>query len=72
MLFQVMQARTLDACHRIAAGEPITGWTLHGPLDGVDLAVAAEASQRYAQWACTSEETRGVMWADPDEDWIAA
>jgi hypothetical protein len=67
-----MQARTLGAVHRIRAEEPIIGWILHGPLNDVDLAVAVEAMQRFTQWACTSEETHGVLWADPDEDWIAA
>ena len=71
MLFQVMQARTLDAVHRIAAGEPIFAWSLHGPVEEFDDDVYGEASQRFAQWACTSEETRGILWADPD-DWIDA
>lgn len=74
LLYRLMKARTLDAIHRIRAGEPIIAWALLGPDDGtvtMDRAAAAEATERYTQWACTSEETRGILWADPD-DWIAA
>lgn len=56
-----------------AEGKPLWGWwTLwtEEDLDGTDTAVLCEASRRFTQWACTSEQTRGVLWLDPD-DWTA-
>lgn len=67
LMFQVWQSRTIDAAHRIGSGEPILAWSLHGPPGDVDWAAYGEASQRFAEWACASEETRGVLWDYADE-----
>jgi hypothetical protein len=80
--FALMRSRTLvmiaDRQRFIiendAAGEPLFGmFTLATAEDfvGLDTAVICEASRRFTQWACTSEQTRGVLWMDPD-DWTPA
>jgi hypothetical protein len=74
-LFISMRGRTLEACRRIKAGEPVMAWIVMDEL-GATLAreVIREAWGRYVEWANTSEDTYGVLWryADEDEDEAAA
>ncbi len=70
-LFSLMKMRTLAMIaerqrfitENAAEGKPLFGmFTLHEETDGMDPAAYRAASQRFAEWACTSESTRGVLW----------
>lgn len=65
LLFELMKARTLRACDLIRRGEPVSAWTVYKATDGD---AHGEAWRRFTEWACTSDEARGVLWDYADDE----
>jgi ParB-like chromosome segregation protein Spo0J len=88
MLFAAIRARALRArevllgaeCadherpHRDCGCHAAGMWVLSEPGECDDLDVYRDASQRFAEWALSSEDARGFLWdyADDDADRMAS